>query len=108
MSEPTPGPWEVYHDGYHDTWSVEGGGDIVCDLWRLAEETHNRHPHFEDNCEANARLIANAPEMYAMLKSSEFRFDDRYADFYCDWCHNTATQGHRETCRLAVILKGTP
>jgi len=63
MSKPTPGPWEAYHDKYYDTWSVEGGGDIVADIWRLAEETHNRHPHFEDDCEANARLIAASPDL---------------------------------------------
>ncbi len=70
MSEHTPGPWEVYHNGYEDTWSVEGDGDIVCDLWRLSESTHRRHPHFDDNCEANARLISASPDLLAACEAA--------------------------------------
>lgn len=63
MSKHTKGPWEAYHDTYHDTWSIEGDGDTLADLWRLSEETHSRHPFYEDQVEANARLIAAAPEL---------------------------------------------
>lgn len=71
MSKHTPGPWEVYHDKYYDVWSVEGGGDVVADLWRLDEETHNRHPHFEDDCEANARLISALPDLLEACERAE-------------------------------------
>jgi len=45
----TPGPWRASKDGF-DVENVVGAG--VCALY--ADET----------CEANARLIAAAPEMY--------------------------------------------
>lgn len=70
MSKHTPGPWEVYHDGYYDTWSVEGDGDTVADMWRLSEENHSRHPHADDYVEANARLIAAAPELLHLCVES--------------------------------------
>jgi len=50
--------YQAYHDEYYDTWSVEDENDIICDLWRLDEETHNRHPF--ENAEQNAKLIAAA------------------------------------------------
>lgn len=100
MSKHTPGPWRVPNriptdvvDSNEDRWIAD------------CQVSVNGAPREQQ--EANARLIAKAPEMYAMLKSREFSFDDRHADFYCDWCHNTASQGHQETCRLAAILKGS-
>jgi len=97
MSKHTPGPWEVYHNGYHDTWSVEGGGDIVADLWRLAEETHNRHPHFEDDCEANARLISAAPDLLQACEGA-MRIIDLWSP-----PHPPSREHEREYWALAVM-----
>lgn len=48
----TPGPW-TFND---DDWSVEAGHHIICEM-------HG------DNAEANARLIAAAPELLEALKA---------------------------------------
>lgn len=58
MSAPTPGPWEtsVNDEGQWDV-CAEGGGDMVADLADCPE-----------SAEANARLIAAAPDLLAALK----------------------------------------
>ncbi len=69
MSKHTPGPWEAYHNTYYDTWSVcdIGGQFTLTDLYYLDEETHHRIPYADsgDVVEANARLIAAAPDLLA-------------------------------------------
>ena len=47
-------------------WEIEAGGDVVCDMWRLDEETHDAI-EFED-AECNAHLYAAAPDMLALLR----------------------------------------
>lgn len=58
MSAPTPGPWEtsVNDEGQWDV-CAEGGGDMVADLADCPE-----------SAEANARLIAAAPDLLAALR----------------------------------------
>jgi hypothetical protein len=55
----TPGPWEtaVNDEGQWDVCDA-GGGDLLADLSDCPE-----------NAEANARLIAAAPELLAALKA---------------------------------------
>ena len=49
----------AHHDQYHDIWSIEGESDVVADPWRMAEDTHVRHPHMGDESEAYCkRLVA--------------------------------------------------
>ena len=59
MSAHTPGPWEtsVNDEGQWDV-CAEGGGDMVADLADCPE-----------SAEANARLIAAAPDLLAALKA---------------------------------------
>ena len=58
MSGHTPGPWSA--DKWAPKWTVS------------APEAHYSVCHLEDcnNAEANARLIAAAPELYELAKSA--------------------------------------
>lgn len=60
QAQHTPGPWETSSNSDGD-WDVCGpdGGDMIADLKGC------------DNAEANARLIAAAPELLAALKGAE-------------------------------------
>lgn len=53
MSQHTPGPW-TFDDDYYVVAGEEN--DIICELWSQDKD-------------ANARLIAAAPEMYEALKA---------------------------------------
>lgn len=53
----TPGPWEVIHEIYGHPVSVTSAG------WPLADVDGNT----DDEAEANARLIAAAPDLYKAL-----------------------------------------
>ena len=55
----TPPPWSVPSKGNIRGAVVEKDGEVVCD-----PSGAGRH---EDDAEANARLIASAPEMYYIL-----------------------------------------
>jgi hypothetical protein len=63
MSAHTPGPWKAYKRkepvGYAE-WEIHWSDQGEC----VAEVVHE---------EANARLIAAAPEMYKLLKEMTFR-----------------------------------
>lgn len=62
----TPGPWAARRGGGHATLFVEGpsgNGDQVPRTWLVAEVSGRDLP----TNEANARLIAAAPEMAALL-----------------------------------------
>lgn len=68
MNEPnfTPGPWEantflVVAPKSHDSMSRMYGGKSICHTGCVGNSSTTE-------CEANARLIAAAPDMYAVLK----------------------------------------
>ena len=72
----TPGPWEAYRstvpgpqEGMWQVAAIADGGDCVCDLWRLEESTHDAWELSEEDAEANARLIAAAPELLAAFEA---------------------------------------
>lgn len=59
----TPGPWQYYYDqSDHFVHKVRVGAGLVCQMpgWRINSDLQNEQ-------EANARLIAAAPKMYALL-----------------------------------------
>ncbi len=70
----TPGPWGAVNNGVY--WEVstpwEVGGNIekhcpsVAFVWALLPDASE--PELNENQEANARLIAAAPEMFELLK----------------------------------------
>ena len=80
MSEKhTPGPWKVYDDG--DMWIAPSDGDapIVCDICPHGEEFVYS---LEDD--ANAHLIAAAPELLEALKVAQAWIADESCP--CEGC----------------------
>ena len=51
---------------------------------------------------ANARLIAQAREMYGLLKELEWKAGETE---FCQCCFRLKYEGHEPTCRLAAVLK---
>lgn len=75
MSAHTPGPWEVYRDG--EVRHIVAAGSVVDEPngtlqadW-VAELEPDSTGHDEEQCEADARLIAAAPAMLAALETIE-------------------------------------
>ena len=74
MSEHTPGPWRHSRDRFDDWGYVRAGERLVAvaryDIDDPTEAELNEHRrNHTDPCEANARLIAAAPELLAALRS---------------------------------------
>jgi len=73
----TPGPWEVIQNPwYENSWDVQA-----------ANTSENIA---DDLSEANARLIAAAPELAALVESVEWtKTSDRWGNwdgYECPWC----------------------
>ena len=66
----TPPPWSVPSKGNLRGAVVAKDGEMVCD-----QSGAGRH---EDEAEANARLIAAAPEMHKLLRRIESYFKNRH------------------------------
>lgn len=59
--------------------------------------------------EADATLIAKAPEMAAMLRELEWHEDpDHYEPWHCPVCGGFKSAGHTQDCRLNALLKELP
>ena len=89
----TPGPWVVLHepDGDDLPWSVEQAGDgfSICGMYAYAGKS--------DPQEANARLIALAPELAAALIEAERALAGSVAEY--DRVHYMRTADyHGEAC----------
>ena len=66
----TPGPWIAPNNGGLNGAVVAKDGQMVCDPSGAGR--------YEDEMDANARLIAAAPEMYALLIRIESYFKNRH------------------------------
>ena len=62
--EHTPEKWEIQEHG--GLFAIGTYDDTICKLWELEEETHNKLGF--ENAEANAYLIAAAPDLLAACK----------------------------------------
>lgn len=66
----TPGPWQYRPNRFDDWGTVRAGEDFICQAKHphYAEEVLAEHRRLEtDPWEANARLIAAAPDLYEAL-----------------------------------------
>ena len=66
----TPGPWEFVDPGPHGEFQVHWSDVDADDDGRAVDHGHTVctvHDVTEDSGEANARLIASAPDLYAAL-----------------------------------------
>ena len=68
MSKHTPGPWEIIEDDYGDEhwFGGFGGGQIQVNEWVNGGCLDN--PKEWAKLQAEARLIAASPDLYAVLK----------------------------------------
>jgi hypothetical protein len=81
MSEHTPGPWLLENRGYKFIVSKPGDGYITRDVCRLDGSTMSAFAQ-----EANARLIAGAPDLLEALKALEVLFSPCVRDStQADW-----------------------
>lgn len=65
MSGPTPGPWELAH-------SHERKGHLLTEVYKGRENLASIHAYENhDEAEANARLIAAAPELLEALEECQ-------------------------------------
>ena len=99
----TPGPWRVNSvDADDEDVEILGpdhANEIDCqyiaDVFGLS-----------NNTASNARLIAQAPAMYELLKELEWSGPTPYrGDGMCPQCYEWRTYVHRPDCKLAAVLK---
>jgi len=69
----TPGPWEVGKSETHGIFWIQAPGEGVCDLYIKVDDT--TFSPFR-NAEANAHLIAAAPELYGEGRASARTMED--------------------------------
>ena len=67
MSTHTPGPWEAAGSCVRTKCTVDGGGFFVADCWRSWDPANVEFAFDGNEADANARLIASAPDMYESL-----------------------------------------
>ena len=81
----TPGPWKA--DGYHVRQSGQRGTRMIADVCYTGPH-HTSPDEYPKSCrladEANARLIAAAPELLEAMMAIEERYIDG-CDTYEDW-----------------------
>lgn len=72
MSKHTPGPWAVREhwsdDGAFEVYPTRGGKKPSIGEWSALAEIPEYGPDDAPEAEANARLIAASPDLYAVLK----------------------------------------
>ena len=75
MSKHTPGPWNMTADG--GGFYVEGGDLLVASAQEVDPSASDAEDYFPgDTTEANARLIAAAPELLEALKALTNSLDE--------------------------------
>lgn len=98
----TPGPWLVENEG-DGTWTVWTRQPHIGSLAHVQDEDINGlFP-----AEANARLMAAAPDMLSVLKAVEWNGPYvGYAAAVCPSCdaYRSDNKGHRKDCELAAAI----
>lgn len=68
MSSHSPGPWKIWSDAWDI--QVRGQADVRTADGRLVAAVFRRNDTNDRECEANARLIAAAPELLEALRAA--------------------------------------
>lgn len=93
MSEHTPGPWTCEQPECPDepAWVASDRLGPFASVWQF------------ESRDANARLIAKAPEMFALLRE----FGGHGGDGFCETCGRDVGSGaeHAPSCRINMILR---
>jgi len=92
----TPGPWEVSRGAGSDPLSIEAPAKTIA---------HVKHATDMQTTDANAHLIAAAPEMLEMLEELEWCALNSWDQPICPSCLRGISHGHYSTCPLATLLK---
>lgn len=80
MSKHTPGPWRVC--GLNVACDKEM---VVASCYKDSLESVVVRPKDDDECLANARLIAGAPDGYALAEHIIAMADDSYLEGHPEW-----------------------
>jgi hypothetical protein len=65
----TPGPWAIIRNSWEVSSVYDSSGGVVAECRINCAVSKETAPGFEANKDANAHLIAAAPELYAALQS---------------------------------------
>ena len=105
MMPHTPGPWKAAYylnpdDGLYS--SISGPDNAI-----VVDPIDGDGAAFMRIDDQDCRLIAQAPEMYELLKEIEWsKVDCRDGSIVvCPSCNNLECFGHEPDCRLAAVLK---
>ncbi len=106
--EHTPGPWEIVRDG--DNYDKQLNEDFLCSICDTKQEFYicrvwEDAGEEREESEANARLIAAAPDMLAMLEELEWNIPGWSKADKCPCCGYLKFKGHTEDCKLGNLLK---
>ena len=100
----TPGPWKVIDHSWSDV-SIYGGGRYIATLSIKYDCGEDTQETFEQRNDADARLIASAPELLSMLEELEWRAGDDDFAFACVYCGCLKVDGHEKDCKLGNLLQ---
>jgi hypothetical protein len=84
MSSFTPGPWNIFQS---IGLEVEADGIPICEIWQRGDEEQEQ---------ANARLIAAAPDLLEALKEVLSSWEDGYTPNEDQDTYNTARAAIRK------------
>ena len=95
MTQHTPGPWLVLSDDDHsDALTIQDQDELtIADIWGFAA------PDRDGQEQANARLIAAAPELLAALREA-------CAYIYATHPHAQMPAIHQRACELIARVEG--
>lgn len=123
MSEHTPGPWRIHQDppeaAQIPRWTptIESGRGMICRLRNLMDAEGVEHAKLDGEVQANAHLIAAAPELLSALELlmreeccvAENEEGENYVKCgRCDsssWGSDVVDIEHYESCPFAAISK---
>jgi hypothetical protein len=102
VSGHTPGPWEYDATNIGHVYGPQVG--IGCEVKGRWVTVANVPITGDDEGRGNARLIAVAPDLLAVLKKVEWRGGDCYNSGFCPSCGNLPVEAHAADCALSAAI----